>query len=303
MTRRTVGLWPLLIAFPLAVFADCRELGQELSEAAREGELDTLMRAVERIQVDPACPDEFRPRAGRVAALGIVRAVQARVDSGQRLADQEPLLRRALGYARTWQGLALLGDLEQDRRRYADATILYQEALGVIDDRVATPLAPPQGLIRSVFRKAAESRLLADRYVPVPVNHRSGVAQGLALPAVRGWQVEAVPIPVTFHTGTTRFTDQGEAAVRDLLSYLEQQDPAVVTIVGHADERGDRAYNLALSIGRAEAVAGWLRRQGFAGRVLTRGRGEDQPIELDDPQRYSQQQIWQLNRRVELRRD
>lgn len=239
----------------------------------------------------------------RAAALGVAKIVQARLAKGTRLAEQEADLRDALRLDRAWPVLALLGDLEHRRKQYAQATRLYQEALTVINDEGATPHAPPPETIQAVFRKAGESRMLADEYVAVPVNHRSGSAEGLALSAVRGWTVEAVPVPITFDTASTRFTVKGEAAARDLLNYLNQQGAERITIVGHTDERGGDAYNQGLSERRANAVRDWLKQQGFRGNVVARGEGESNPAQLDDPSRYDQEEIWQLNRRVELLRN
>jgi len=279
---------------------DCATLAQNIQNAARDGDLPALTRYAGLIPTEPSCPDDFRAKIARVAALGLLRQVQQRLAAGAALGDQEALLRQSLGIAATWQAQALLGDLEADRKNYEAATLAYQEALDLINDAVATPKAPPEADIASIFRKAAESRLLAERYVAVPVNHRSGSAQGLALPAVRGWVVERVPLPVSFETNSTTFTPKGEQAAHDLANYLLKQGNAEITLVGHTDDRGSPQSNLALSKRRAEALAAYLRDQGYQGRIHTEGVGETRPIELDDPQRYTQEEIWALNRRVEL---
>lgn len=286
-----------------AAQTSCPDLARGIEDAARSGDVATLSRLAEAIPTEPTCADAFRPRLARVAAYGLVKAAQHRLAGGASLDDQEGLLRQSLAVARTWQALAMLGDLTLARRAYAEATALFQEALTLIDDPAATEKAPPEGVIQSLFRKAAESRMLADEYVAAPVNQRSGNAAGLALASVRGWKVERVPIPITFETGSTRFSPKGDLAARDLAAYLAQQDPARITIVGHTDERGSADYNRDLSVRRAQAVADFLRRGGFTGGIQALGRGESEPIALDDPSRYTPEEIWQLNRRVELVRD
>lgn len=306
MIRHPLPFAVPLIAFiiwlvaPARVWGDCAGLAAAIQQASRGGDLQALADQARRIPTEPDCADEYRVTLSRVAALGYLREVQRHLAGGGSLADQETLLRQSLGIAPTWQAQAMLGDLELARKRYEAATLAFQEALGLINDPVATPKAPPEADIQSIFRKAAECRLLAERYVGVPVNHRSGSPEGLALTSVRGWAVQRVPLPVTFETGSTAFTPKGEQAASDLADYLLQQNPPEVTLVGHTDDRGSDQENLALSKRRAEALAAYLREQGFEGRIRTEGAGESQPIDLDDPERYTQEEIWALNRRVEL---
>jgi outer membrane protein OmpA-like peptidoglycan-associated protein len=300
MTHFRLLAGSLCLSLPILAWSDCATLTADIQNAARAGEVAALADYARRIPIEPTCADDFRVNLARVAAYGFLREVQARLAKGAALADQEPLLRQSLAVARTWQVLALLGDLELERKHYEVATLTYQEALGLINDPVATPKAPPEAQIESIFRKAAESRLLAERYVAVPVNHRSGTAEGLALTSVRGWAVQRVPIPVTFESNSSEFTPKGEQAAGDLSDYLLKQAPAEITLVGHTDDRGSDQENLALSKRRAEALAAYLKDQGYEGRIRIEGAGESQPIILDDPDRYTQEEIWELNRRVEL---
>ena len=293
------GLCLALLA-PLTAWSDCTTLAQDIQNAARAGDLPALAGHAKLIPIEPSCPDDYRAKLGRVAALGFIREIQQRLGAGANLAAQEDLLRQSVAIANTWQAQALLGDLELARKHYEAATLAFQEALSLINDPVATPKAPPEAEIQSIFRKASECRLLAERYVAVPVNHRSGTAEGLALTSVRGWAVQRVPLPVTFESGSTAFTAKGEQAASDLADYLLKQNPTEITLVGHTDDRGSDQDNLALSKHRAEALAAYLREQGYEGRIRTEGAGESQPIELDDPDRYTQEEIWALNRRVEL---
>lgn len=301
--RVILGLAVISMLLPEISLADCRVLGEELRQAVNNADLDALTESAERIQTEHFCPDGFRPKAGRVAANAMVRMAQEHVAQGDTLMAQDSLLQASLRYSRTWAALAMLGDMSMEGKSYEEATIYFQEALTVINDDVATPKAPSKVVIESIFQKASESRMLAGRYVAVPVNHRSGASEGLALEEVRGWKVTKVPVPITFHTDSTQFTSKGEAATRDLLSYLNKQAPRSINIVGHTDERGETSYNLALSKRRVKTVATWLHEHGYAGKIVTKGKGESEPIELDDPGRYSLEEIWQLNRRVELLRD
>lgn len=69
-----------------------------------------------------------------------------------------------------------------------------------------------------------------------------------------------------------------------------------VVVEGHADERGSREYNLALSERRAHAIERLLSLQGAAsGQMQVIGFGEERPVALG-----SDDASWRLNRRVEL---
>ncbi|MBF0611067.1 MAG: OmpA family protein [Magnetococcales bacterium] len=70
----------------------------------------------------------------------------------------------------------------------------------------------------------------------------------------------------------------------------------VVTVEGHADERGTREYNLALAQQRAEAVKQFLILQGVnAGKIKTISYGKERPL-VDGHDEFA----WTKNRRAEL---
>jgi len=78
--------------------------------------------------------------------------------------------------------------------------------------------------------------------------------------------------------------------------YLSNNPGVVMTLEGHADERGSREYNLALGERRSLAVKRQMTLLGAASaQIRTVSYGEERPVEAghDD---YS----WSQNRRVEL---
>ncbi len=78
--------------------------------------------------------------------------------------------------------------------------------------------------------------------------------------------------------------------------FLAADRNAKVRLEGHADERGTRAYNLALGERRSNAVARYLVIQGVnRSQIETVSYGEERPLSLvrDDSG-------WSRNRRVEL---
>ena len=77
-------------------------------------------------------------------------------------------------------------------------------------------------------------------------------------------------------------------------AWLKQYPDVIVTIEGHADERGTREYNLALGDRRAKAVKNYLVALGVSGdRLLTISYGEERPA---DP--AHNEAAWAENRRA-----
>ena len=77
-------------------------------------------------------------------------------------------------------------------------------------------------------------------------------------------------------------------------AWLNQYPDVIVTIEGHADERGTREYNLALGDRRANAVKNYLLALGVSGeRLLTISYGEERPA---DP--THNEAAWAENRRA-----
>jgi outer membrane protein OmpA-like peptidoglycan-associated protein len=291
-----VGAFP-----PASAAADCRQIHGAFQAAAQAGDLSEVRRQYDAAWAEPTCDDAYRQNIGRVAALLHVRIAQRRIGEGQSLQAQGELLTQALSFGRPWQVLALLGDMYHDQSEYARASELYQEALTAIDDPEATPQAPPLATIETIFQRAAQSQLLAEEYIPAPID-RAGEPGGLAQEDIRGFRPKETPVPITFEYDSTAFTGKGREAAADMAAYLIRQAPARITVAGHTDERGAVAYNQELSQARARRVAEFLRERGFAGEITAVGKGESEPFTPDDPAKYTQEQRYTMDRRVELAR-
>lgn len=111
----------------------------------------------------------------------------------------------------------------------------------------------------------------------------------------------AIPIPVLFVYNQAEFTEEGRRAAALLLEYLKLKRLESVTLSGHADERGSPAFNLELSRERLATVAAFLKSGGFAGRLQLEPRGESEPFTGVDRTRFAREDLFQLDRRVELR--
>ena len=289
----------LLAASPVEALANCETAAQSLQAAIASRDLESARRMHGIVMRDSTCTDGFRERAGRAVSLLHARVAQDRMAAGETPLSQMDLLERGLAYGRPWPLLALLGDAARGKNDYDTAAAFYQEALVAIDDPVKTPRAPPEAEIERIFNRAAESRMLAGAYESAPKT-RLGSPGGLAAANIRGFVVERVPVPVTFATGLAEFTEDGRRAVADMAEHLRAQNPDRITIAGHTDPRGGEAYNLHLSRQRAQAVARYLQEHGFAGRVVVVAKGESERFPVGEPDAYTQEQRWQMDRRVEL---
>ena len=72
---------------------------------------------------------------------------------------------------------------------------------------------------------------------------------------------------------------EGKAKLDDLASKLKDVALEVIIAIGHTDSIGSDAYNLKLSVRRAEAVKAYLVGKGIEpNRIYTEGKGKRQPI-------------------------
>jgi len=89
---------------------------------------------------------------------------------------------------------------------------------------------------------------------------------------------------------------QYEAVLAAHGAYLAANAGVSVIVEGHADERGTREYNVALSEKRAKTVQNLLSLQGAAGNQTEAvALGEEKPVAMGHDE-----SAWHLNRRVEL---
>ncbi len=99
---------------------------------------------------------------------------------------------------------------------------------------------------------------------------------------------------VQFIVDQTTLTPEAQNILRRQAQWLQQYGQVTVQIEGHADERGTREYNIALSARRAERVKNFLISQGIAAsRVSTIAFGKERPVSLCDAE-----SCWAKNRRA-----
>ncbi len=137
-----------------------------------------------------------------------------------------------------------------------------------------------------------------------PSDAAAAEATTTGTPRVAGSRQKAtanVPVPIMFVFREATFTPEGKRAVQLLLEYLKLKSFDKVTLTGHADERGTLELNMDLSQDRLDAVANYLRAGGFSGALDLVPKGEMEPFTGVDRTKFAKEDLYQLDRRVELR--
>ena len=84
---------------------------------------------------------------------------------------------------------------------------------------------------------------------------------------------------IEFDSGKATITPAGLAILDEMAAVMLKLRGRKVEVIGHTDNTGLRASNLALSQARAEAVRAYLAGKGIAAdSVLVSGQGPDRPV-------------------------
>lgn len=99
---------------------------------------------------------------------------------------------------------------------------------------------------------------------------------------------------VFFETDSSELTPTAVATLDKQAAWLGRYPRYSFTVEGHADERGTREYNFALSARRAETVRNYLTAKGVtAGRMKMMSFGKERPVAVCD-----NISCWSQNRRA-----
>ena len=101
---------------------------------------------------------------------------------------------------------------------------------------------------------------------------------------------------IYFEFDSSEVSASGQAVIEAHSRYLSEHSGALITLEGHADERGSREYNIALGEQRAHAVSRLMTLLGASSpQIRTISYGEERPAADGHDE-----SAWQLNRRVEI---
>ncbi|MEM7694675.1 MAG: peptidoglycan-associated lipoprotein Pal [Pseudomonadota bacterium] len=117
---------------------------------------------------------------------------------------------------------------------------------------------------------------------------------GAATPGSPQEFMQSVGDRVLFPVDSSSITPSAAGVLDRQAAWLARYGRYQVTMEGHADERGTREYNIALSARRAAAAKSYLVSRGVpANRVRTLSFGKERPVSVCDAE-----QCWQQNRRA-----
>ena len=101
----------------------------------------------------------------------------------------------------------------------------------------------------------------------------------------KGYKVDAkgcpssVTLHINFATGSNALPVSSDKDVQTLITFMQENPAATITIIGHTDNVGKAAKNLNLSKARAEALALRIIKNGVSDqRIKTDGKGLTQPV-------------------------
>lgn len=296
----------LLMAASVTARADCPALRRQLDAALESKSLKDAKATEKSIYLDDACLPEDARAKDQIVSL----EVDLLADVATAAATRDAILtdlRNPAGWLHDWTTAALAADRLFAQRRFAEAVEFYDRAIGLAGD--PSVMTDPQK--RDVIGKASAAKLLASdddggrREAALATTSRGvdGVLGGIFAPAMRGVVPVAIPLPVNFLYDSTAFSPVGAKATAELCDYLKQQKVTDVTLIGHTDQRGPDAYNVRLSEARIHQVASFLQQHGVTAHVTAIGRGWHDPLDVSRlPYAPDQEEVWALNRRVELLR-
>lgn len=275
--------------------SECERLLAPFNTALPQPDLRAIIAAAQSILSSPECPAATRKEVGGKVALAHVREANQIKEPARQLATLES----GMKYGQPWKMMKLIGDL---RRKvpspngsidYGAASLAYQSALADIADQQSVPEPPPNEVIQELMMLANEGRMLSSTFVRGDV---------LLTRSLRDVAVQAVPVPIQFARDRDKMTPLGQQYAAEMARLLGEQGHPRVLLVGHTDLDGSDEYNLKLSVQRAQAVRRYLVEHGYpSANVDADGRGRREPLALANASEYSQAQINQMLRRVEVK--
>ncbi|MBV0911270.1 OmpA family protein [Anianabacter salinae] len=127
----------------------------------------------------------------------------------------------------------------------------------------------------------------ADRFGDAGAGGNTPLGPGAGLggagdPASPAYFSQTVGDRVLFLVDQSTLTNEAQSILTQQAAWLNNNPAYTIAIEGHADERGTREYNVALSEQRANAVSTYLVSQGLLPSRITRvvGFGKERPLEI-----------------------
>lgn len=279
--------------------AACPELSERFQAAIDGGDPGAATKIFETIDRTDEC-EGYEIKYAKytlsdLKARELEREVERRVAAGDsRARVLEALaghIEQALLPAAGWRASSLAAEAALVASEHDRAAGLLHRAADILDNTLLTPVAPAAERVERVVRMGEQADLLAPSFA----------GRGMVSRAPRGYTARRVITPVTFHYDSDEPTAKGYLAVADIFGRIHDK-PAVI-IHGHTDPVGGDAYNQSLSERRAKRIAALLREKGYRGHIRALGHGRSRPLVIENREYFSEQEVCQILRRVELQLD
>lgn len=102
---------------------------------------------------------------------------------------------------------------------------------------------------------------------------------------------------IEFERGSAMLTESGKRILDEMAEALKKVNARKIDVIGHTDDKGARARNVALSLARADSVKIYLVARGLPAETIgINGMGADQPVVSNATEEGRQR-----NRRIEFR--
>lgn len=229
-------------------------------------------------------------------------------------ADTIKLAERTVDASGNWRAKGKIADYYFDHRSdrdmpgaLANSYLWYQKS--VADFGTADP-RPTDAEKQVMLKKLGAANSLANNdqegrrsISPIPTTRdATGKLGGIYSSEFRsrGTFVGKVPIPVQFVVNEATPTPLGEKSIQELAEAANKLEE--MSLVGHADPRGSPEYNMELSRKRVIAVRDALVRLGVTAKISVAWKGATEEYDwktLSSGSPLTQEEIWQLDRRVE----
>ncbi|MEP1598067.1 MAG: OmpA family protein [Hyphomonas sp.] len=265
--------------------------------AVQGNDFTTATTLYARIDVDPACPDDFRGWLAEALARESFRQAQT---AGIDAETAQSLYQQSLSYAPHWRTYDALGRLAGQQGDFTREAQLLEQAITQLKEGSPAHSAT-QTEVADLVARTSDAMLLSDTVI-APTRTRSGAPGGIFSEELRGFAIEEVRLAITFEFDSTELTDKGRGYVRQLLNHLMEAAPASITLEGHTDPKGEDAYNMDLSFRRAEALAEFLTENGFRGEINLVGKGETELPAPTEAAQLDTEEYYQRARRVVFKR-
>ncbi len=273
-------------------FALCIDYKAQVSQAIKTKSFDKLKKLLPVLKTE-GCADNYI----NALQLKLAQIVASQADDlmmAGKLEQARSLLRRSAII--NWGTQVIRADIAAFEGRWQEAAKLYSQALDLINNPQATPQAPDTEVIQKVFQLASEAQILAGTLD----SSEYSTEHGVMLNNVRGFKPEKLLIPIQFEFNKSILNDEGKKSAQQLIKYIKQYNFKKITLIGHTDTKGSDMINDKISIQRALVLRKYLKNSGINIPITAIGQGKREPLILDDMNRYTEIEIDDLNRRVEV---